>query len=200
MTQSVLLSHSIQNALPSDYYFSYVRPATPSELSRAAKQSLPTSFFADEKKKTVFIDNPILTDVTQEPHTNIHTILSQNPDVNGLSLILDDTARQQLQETVSVNDFLEPASYYDVFDIQDFVDNAKRSFELLPASLRKQFNNNPMELVSRIDKRDQRALSALQEYLGIDNVQSALQAADANSGSQKKVDDSAAPPVDNNKE
>lgn len=201
---SVLLSHSRQNS-DDNYFFTYVRPATDLELSRIKSDpdGFPVSHFADSKKKTVFIDNPILTDVTQVVHTDIHSILSNNPDVSGLSLILDDPAANQLRDSVSFEDFVEPSQYVDIFDVQDFVENAKRSFTLLPASLRKQFNNDPFALVNAIEKNDTRAVSLLRDYLGIDsdlNSSGEAKAPSSVSDNTKTKDDAVAPPsFDNSK-
>lgn len=188
MAKNYLLSHSKQTDDNSVYYHSFVRPATQDELEREKylrKTSPGSSILADSSKKTVFVDNPILTDVTQAPHTDIHTILNQNPDVSGLSLLLDDPARTDLRERVSIEDFIQPSQHVDIFDLEEFISNAKRSFNLLPASFRKLYNNNPMELVKAFDKNEPKALSLLQEYLGIEQELQSAGASGASSGAPK---------------
>lgn len=168
---NVLLAHSHQNQGDS-YYYSYVRPATAEELSRKTVDGdgfpLEPVLWANKKEKTVFVYNPILTDVTQEVHTDIHQILRQNPDVSGLSLIVDDASTEELRQMVSIQDFLPPSQYVDVFDIAEYVEHAKRQFSYLPASLRKAYNNDPMELGRRLASNDPKAYASLQQYLGID--------------------------------
>lgn len=177
---NVLLSHSHQNS-DDCFYTTFTRPATDSELkSRKGDSGLPTSlYFADASRKLVFIDNPILTDVTQEPHTNIKTILSQNPDVSSLSLILDDPANSELSNRVSIEDFIQPSQYVDIFDIQDFVSNAARSFSMLPANFRKQYDNDPAKLISALENNESQALASLQHFLGIDSSTQSAAASEA---------------------
>lgn len=121
--------------------------------------------FVDKEKTKVWIDNPVLTDVSQVVQTDLKHILGHNPDINGLSLLLDDPSKDDLRESVQIEDFLEPSQYVDIFDIQDFIGNAKNSFYRLPAGLRKCFHNNPFELIDLVTSKDPAALSLLEEYL-----------------------------------
>lgn len=184
---SYLLRHTLNN-VPSDSHFSYVKPYDgpdeKSDLPQLLDVKISKYLFADKKKKTVYIDNPILTDVTQAVHTDIKKILAQNPDVNGLSLILEDSVAEHNASAVQFEDFMLPSQYRDIFDIQEFVERSKRSFNLLPASLRKQYNNNPAELCSALDKKDPRAVSAINDFLGLSQTNSVSQA----SGQKTDVD------------
>lgn len=169
MIRSPLLAHS--NKPDDDFYTTFVRPATSDELSRKTVDAdgfpiVPVKF-ADKSKKLVFVDNPIVTDVTQTAHTDIQHILNQNPDISGLSLLLDDPAADSARDCVQLEDFIQPSQYVDIFDIQEFVEQSKRSFNMLPAAIRKQFNNNPANLVSALDSKDSSALASLYEYLRI---------------------------------
>lgn len=152
---------------PSEHYSRYTRPATEEELARFKKNDLPTRFFADCKAKTVFVDNPILTDVTQEAQCDIRTILQGNPDLSGLGLILDDSALEAVRDSVSIEDFLPPSDHYDVFDLYDFIENSKKAFNRLPARLRKTYNNDPAQLAKAFESKDPGALAALYDYLQI---------------------------------
>lgn len=203
MTLSPLLLHSRQN--PDDTYFTtFVRSATAAELSgtKIDSDGFPVNSvkFADKKNKLVWIDNPVITDSTQEMQTDIHQILSQNPDINGLSLILDDPAANHIQNVLQIEDFMPPSQYVDVFDVQEFVERSKRAFFMLPASLRKQFNNDPMLLASRLENKDPRALAAIQDFLGIDDVsQSSSKVLDVDGSGQANKDSVSSTPESGSK-
>lgn len=190
--KNYLLSHSRQSDV--DYYTAFTRPATPEELSKKSVDSLGLPItpvkFADVKKKLVFIDNPVITDETQLVHTDIKQILQSNPDINGLSLLLDDSAEKGRIASIQLEDFIPPSQYVDIFDLDDFVKNAKRKFLELPVELRKKFNNNPLELCNAVDKKDSAAISLLENYLGIDSEKnsSAITSANSTSNEQKKSD------------
>lgn len=156
-------------------FTTYTKPYEGKPLSDAiAKDPLrgdPRPFnegiiFSNKAKTEVYVDNPVLTDVTQLPQTDLKTILSANPDVSGLSLLLEDPSEQNLRDTVSIEDFIEPSNYVDVFDLYNFVNQAEKSFAMLPASLRKAFNNSPLELSKALSSKDNTAaISLLEKYL-----------------------------------
>lgn len=113
-------------------------------------QSSYHTYVKNSKGRTVsekYVDNPIITDETLVKQCDLSYILSEHPDISGLSLLLDDSAKEERLSTVSVEDFLEPKDHYDIFDIQDFINNAHHQFSKLPISLRKKYNNNPINLV-----------------------------------------------------
>lgn len=175
---SFLLSHTLNNN-PQDSYFSYVKdydgPPIDSKVNPLDEPVRPY-IFVDKKRTRVFIDNPILTDETQSIHTDIHKILQQNPDVNGLSLILEDEASKYNANLVQLEDFLQPSRYTDIFDLHDFVKQSERSFAMLPASLRKQFNNSAAELCSALQSKDPRAVQAINDFLSLGDNNSTSQA------------------------
>lgn len=172
---SYLLQHTF-NTVPSDSYHTYVKDYDGPPLSKNVNPlddvKISDYIFVDAKKTKVFKDNPVLTDVTQAVHTDIHKILQQNPDVNGLSLILEDAAAAHNSDFVQFEDFVEPSRYRDIFDVQEFYDRAKRSFSLLPAKLRKAYNNDPAQLCSAISSKDPLAVSAISEFLGFSSSNS----------------------------
>lgn len=173
---------------PSSTFTSFVVPYSgdPKEQQRKGPLDVSKVRFADKEKTKVWIDNPVLTDVTQVEQTDLKHILAANPDINGLSLLLDDAAKDELRDIVSIEDFLEPSQYVDIFDIQDFISNAKNSFNRLPVSLRKIFNNDPFQLIDAVSSKNPAALSALEQYLNplLDDRQSSGTAVDINSGTK----------------
>lgn len=188
LSGSYLLRHTLNNN-PSDSYFSYTKPYDGPPLPKSKLLSDPRFAkynFVDASRSTVYINNPILTDVTQAEHTDIYKILQQNPDVNGLSLILEDAASQHNSEMVSFEDFVPPSRYTDIFDVQDFYKQAQKSFQLLPAALRKMYDNDPASLVDAISKKDPRAVSAIESFLGLDVNQYSVSQADVNQSSEAK--------------
>lgn len=116
----------------------------------------------DEKKK--FVPNPICTDVTLTEQTDLKYLFSQNPDVNGLSLIVDDSKREEQLSTISVEDFLEPADHYDIFDYYNFIENCKVKFRSLPAAVRKKYGDNPINLVSALDADYSGTVADMEQY------------------------------------
>lgn len=129
--------------------------------------SYHVSFVADLKAKDPskrFVDNPVLTDESQAIQTDLKYILNQNPDLNGLGLILDDTAREERLASVSIEDFIPPADHYDIFDLYNFIEHAKSQFKKLPAELRLRYNNNPLELVKAFEADETSALQDFSEY------------------------------------
>lgn len=129
-----------------------------------------TSFVKDlgaKKESDRFVDNPIITDETAVKQCDLKYLLSEHPDINGLSLLLDDVAREERLSTVSFEDFMEPKDHYDIFDMQEFIENAKRQFKKLPIDFRLKYNNNPLELVNALDdpKKNTAALADLERYL-----------------------------------
>lgn len=203
VSQSVLLDHSSTQE-PSNSYFSFVKKYEGPPLKKSSSPlddtELTPYIFADNKKTQVYIDNPILTDVTQAVHTDIHKILQQNPDVSGLSLILDDPAQNSASDRVSIEDFLPPSQYHDIFDIHEFVENSRKSFAMLPAKLRKMFNNDPAALCQAIEGKDPRAISALNEFLKPSELNSASEATVENPDVSQKQSPSTGAPVDSNQE
>lgn len=191
--KNYLLSHSRQS--DESYYTTFTRPATLEELSKKTVDSLGLPItpvkFADSKKKLVFIDNPIITDETQLVHTDLKQILKSNPDINGLSLLLDDSAERDRIASIQLEDFIPPSQYVDIFDLDDFVKNAKRKFLELPVEIRKKFNNNPLELCNAIDKKESAAISLLENYLGIESTNNSGAITSANSTvNEQKIDGS----------
>lgn len=122
--------------------------------------------FVDSKKTKVWIENPVLTDVTQIEQCDLKHILQANPDINGLSLLLDDPSLDSMQDNFHLEDFLEPSGHIDIFDLDDFMKRTRRSFMSLPASLRKEFNNSPLLLAQSLNdsSRKTETLALLQKY------------------------------------
>lgn len=115
---------------------------------------LHSSFLLNPKGRTAkeqFISNPVCTDVTQAEQTDLKYLLSQNPDANGLSLILDDAQREELMSSVSIEDFLPPADHYDIFDIAAFIQHSKQQFNKLPVKLRMHYKNDPLVLAKALE-------------------------------------------------
>lgn len=131
------------------YYHTYTVTCSPPDKTKTGLQDVPDdTIYANKQKTLKFVDNPILTDVTAAENCDLKKIMAANPDVSGLSLIFDDSALDELRNTVSLEDFIPPQQYTDIFDLQDFIDDAKAKFYMMPASFRKIYNNNVMELFS----------------------------------------------------
>lgn len=133
------------------------------------KKFIPDNInFSKMKISDIHSLNPILTDQTQCKQTDLQYIFSQNPDVNGLSLILDDSAKRERLSSVSIDDFLEPKDHYDIFDINNFIENAKYQFTKLPISFRMQFGNDPFNLISSLSdpSTSSKVIAALSDALG----------------------------------
>lgn len=195
---SPLLKMSVDS---SDYDTTFVKdyegpPVTLDDIKRNLGVS-PVKF-ADKKRTKVWIDNPVLTDVSQVVQTDLKTILGNNPDVSGLSLLLDDTALEDIKERIAVQDFIAPSQYVDIFDVQDFMNQATNSFKQLPASLRKAYNNDVAKLVSALERPNSASAAPLLEFLGISpqQVSASAKAADDNASTDKKVTETAAPVSD----
>lgn len=138
-------------------------------LSRGA----PNVIFADKKHTTCYVNNPVLTDTSQVKQTDLKHILASNPDVNGLSLLVNDSAANY-DDYVSIEDFMEPSNYVDIFDVYDFVNRSKASFAQLPASFRKMYNNDPAVLCRALndDKTSAAVIDSLSKYLDVSAYQS----------------------------
>lgn len=130
-------------------------------------KSTYVSFVKNPKGRTVsekYIDNPMITDETLREQCELSYLFSQNPDISGLSLVTDDKAAQERMATVSVEDFLPAKDHYDIFDISEFVDNAKSQFRKLPIELRMKYNNDPLQLCAAFDNDYSAALADMQQY------------------------------------
>lgn len=101
--------------------------------------------------KTVMAYNPVCTDQTMRKQTDLRYLFEQNPDVSGMSLLLDDSARQERLDYVQFEDFVEPKEFYDIFDVQEFVEDAKASFKALPVQFRMQYGNDPINFVRQFN-------------------------------------------------
>lgn len=112
--------------------------------------------------------NPVITDQSMRPQTDLAYLFSQNPDISGLSLVMDDTARQDRLDTVSFEDFVEPKDSYDIFDLHEFVEQAKSSFNSLPVAFRMQYDNNPINFVQQFNDpvSSSKTIAALSDVLG----------------------------------
>lgn len=111
--------------------------------------------------------NPILTDETMRLQTDLNHIFSQHPDISGLSLLLDDSSKEERLSTVSIEDFLPPKDHYDIFDIEEFIESSKSQFRKLPVEFRMLYNNDPMQLISALEnqKTSSETLAALSDIL-----------------------------------
>lgn len=116
------------------------------------KRFLPDDVDLSKKtSKQVAAYNPVLTDQTMRAQTDLKHIFNAHPDISGLSLLLDDVAQEKRLETVSIEDFLPPKDHYDIFDMEEFIENSKDQFRKLPIDFRMQFDNDPMALVNALD-------------------------------------------------
>ncbi|UPW41596.1 hypothetical protein [Peromfec virus RodF8_46] len=134
---------------------------------RVDSESYYTSFSKDPKGRSLsdrFFDNPLITDVSQSKQCDLKYIFSQNPDINGMSLIVDDASREEELSSISVEDFLEPKDHYDIFDAAEFIDNAKRQFRKLPGALRSFYGDNPINLCRALDSDYSGTVSKMQEF------------------------------------
>ncbi|UPW40885.1 internal scaffolding protein [Sigmofec virus UA08Rod_6251] len=142
------------------------------DSSEFFKTFIPNSSWSFLRKKTsseIRAYNPVITDQTQRKQTDLAHILQSNPDVSGLSLLLDDKVRQEKLQSISVEDFLEPKDHYDIFDIYEFVENAKYSFNSLPVKFRMQYDNDPMKFLNAVNNEStsSKTLAALSDALNI---------------------------------
>lgn len=134
----------------------------------------PGVIYANSSKTLKFVSNPIQTDVTQSEQCDINQLLQSNPDVSGLSLMLDNSDVADRSSYLSIEDFLPPSQYHDILDIAEFTRNAERAFFELPASIRKQFNNDPLQLCQSVESNNPDTLSLLNQYIyGTSDPQSA---------------------------
>lgn len=117
--------------------------------------------------KDIIALNPVCTDQTMRVQTDLSYLLQQNPDISGLSLILDDVKQQERLDYVQFEDFMEPKTSYDIFDFQQFVEKAKKSFDLLPVKFRMEYQNNPFNFISAFNDplTSQKTIAALAEQL-----------------------------------
>ncbi|UPW40902.1 internal scaffolding protein [Sigmofec virus UA08Rod_6143] len=185
-----------------DYYFKFVRPAPDlpvkkgpldEEYAKAARGLK----FVDKAKTQVFIDNPLCVHSEDAPQCDLKKILAGNPDVNGLSLLLDDSYKEDLRERLSISDFVPPGPDVDLLDYFNFMKESKNAFMQLPASFRKLYDNDVSVLCSKLaDPTSELAvLQQLKEYVDIgDYLQNGetpvRQGAQANSSSQSNKDQS----------
>lgn len=169
---SNFLSSAVPRPVSDEFYTGYTLPYSGIKSVKDSNgvSTLPpgVQFVPGSKKTKIFTDNPLLTDTSQIVQTDIKTILQQNPDINGLSLLIDDPA-QPYADSVSIEDFIPPSNYVDIFDVHDFVKNAERSFNSLPASFRKLYNNSYTELCSALSSSVSRtaAMEALGKYIDV---------------------------------
>lgn len=191
MSTATTFVRPFNSAIDIDPTYERLKDKKSDSLSSKIKSRIP---YANKEKTLVFLDNPLLTDVTQEIQTDLKHILSSHPDVSGLSLLLEDPASMDLP--IQLEDFLPPTQYTDIFDLRDFIDNAHKRFSLLPASVRKKFNNSPYVLAEMLQNSKTKAdtLALLENYLlnpdDQSNAQPAAQAetnpaAELNSKTQK---------------
>lgn len=146
------------------YDTSFVVSCSPPQKSKDGLTSAPPGvIYANSEHTLKFVSNPIQTDVTQAVQCDVNQLLKSNPDINGLSLTLDTP--QDRSEFLDIEDFLPPSQYHDIFDIIEFSKQAERSFFQLPASLRKLYNNDPMQLCAKVEQNDSATLAALNEYI-----------------------------------
>lgn len=121
--------------------------------------------YANKQKTLQFISNPICTDVTQTNQTDIKTILNQNPDLSGLSVLLNDTQKYEArQDAVSIDDFLPETEFHDFLDYYQFIRNAQQKYDLLPTSIKQKYPD-VAQLCTAIESKDSAALTALSNWL-----------------------------------
>ncbi|UPW40924.1 internal scaffolding protein [Sigmofec virus UA08Rod_6110] len=138
------------------------------DSSQFYKRFLPDNINrAKTSIKDIIAYNPVCTDETMRGQTDLHALFSQHPDISGLSLLLDDEQRQQALDTVQFEDFMEPQDHYDIFDLYQFVEQAKSSFRSLPIQFRMQYNNDPLNFISQFNDpaTSSKVLASLSETL-----------------------------------
>lgn len=123
--------------------------------------------FSRIQAKEIAALNPICTREELRPQTDLSYLFKQNPDVSGLSLVLDDAQRQEALESVQFEDFMAPKDHYDIFDLYEFVEEAKQSFKSLPVGFRMQYGNDPMNFLANFnnDLTSTKTIAALAEVL-----------------------------------
>ncbi|UPW41615.1 internal scaffolding protein [Peromfec virus RodF8_40] len=172
---------------PFDYCTSYTRAASTSDAPSAkdgASVIPPGVIYANKQKTLVFLgDNPVCTDVSQREQSDLKILLKNNPDINGLALQLDEDEKKGA--SLTLEDFLPDKQYYDILDLQRFVTKMDNNFQQLPASIRKQFDNNPYQLAAALEDpaKNTSILKNLYDYLNYEPQQNGSTAPPAQASS-----------------